>query len=168
MKSFFRLDTDLKKRRLVGFLIAAALLALFLAFNRIPKLDTVSADLAIATSPQAECFQGFCITQDDDRTLLSRWWGLLPDLPEPRLDGNGVRVHHGRPDRGVFLPGGHQGAFLGAWGQRRAQGRDNRPGGEPMLGVHRSNRDRLPAARSGDRDHGRDHSGFFDHEPSPL
>ncbi len=74
MKSFFRLDTDLKKRRLVGILIAVVLLVLFLAFNRIPKLDTVSADLAIATSPQAECFQGFCITQDDDRTLLSRWW----------------------------------------------------------------------------------------------
>ena len=74
MKSFFRLDTDLKKRRLVGILIAVVLLALFLAFNRIPKLDTVSADLAIATSPQAECFQGFCITQDGDRTLLSRWW----------------------------------------------------------------------------------------------
>ena len=74
MKSFFRLDTDLKKRRLVGILIAIVLLALFLAFNRIPKLDTVSADLAVATSPEAECFQGFCISQDDDRTLLTRWW----------------------------------------------------------------------------------------------
>lgn len=73
-KTFFKFDTDLKKRRLVGVILALILLGLFLAFNRIPKLDTIEADLAIATSPGAECFQGFCISQDDDSTLMERWW----------------------------------------------------------------------------------------------
>ena len=50
------------------------MLALFLAFNRIPKLDTVQADLAIATSPVAECFQGFCIEGPPEKSFLSRWW----------------------------------------------------------------------------------------------
>ncbi len=74
VRSFFRLDTDLKKRRFIGVLMAVVILGLFLAFNRIPKLDTVAADLAVATSPNAECFQGFCITKEDDSSLLSRWW----------------------------------------------------------------------------------------------
>ena len=74
--SILSLDTDLKKRRLVGIVLICVTLSLFLAFNRIPKLDTVEADLAIATSPQAECFQGFCISQEDDAPLLSRWWNF--------------------------------------------------------------------------------------------
>ena len=41
-------DTGLKKRRVVGLAILAILLTLFLIFNRIPKLDTVEADLAAA------------------------------------------------------------------------------------------------------------------------
>ena len=72
--SALTLNTDLKKRRFVGILLICMVLSLFLAFNRIPKLDTVEADLAIATSPQAECFQGFCISQEEDNQLLSRWW----------------------------------------------------------------------------------------------
>ncbi len=75
-KSFFRLDTDLKKRRYVGSVAALVLLILFLGFNRIPKLDTVEADLAIATSPIAQCFQGFCIENVDDSTLWDRWWNF--------------------------------------------------------------------------------------------
>ncbi len=54
--------------------MAALILAIFLIFNRIPKLDTVAADLAIATSPVAECFQGFCIEPAEDRQFLERWW----------------------------------------------------------------------------------------------
>ena len=67
-------DSAPKKRRLVGFALIAALLTLFLVFNRVPKLDTVRADLAVATSPAAECFQGFCIEQPPESSLLSRWW----------------------------------------------------------------------------------------------
>ncbi|HJO83104.1 MAG TPA: FG-GAP-like repeat-containing protein [SAR202 cluster bacterium] len=67
-------NTDAKKRRIVGLILLAILLALFLWFNRVPKLDTVRADLAVATSPVAECFQGFCIESSPESSLLSRWW----------------------------------------------------------------------------------------------
>ena len=67
-------DTALKKRRAAGFAIIAVLLTLFVIFNRVPKLDSIQADLAIATSPAAECFQGFCIEREPESSLLSRWW----------------------------------------------------------------------------------------------
>ena len=67
-------DTALKKRRVAGFAIIAVLLALFVIFNRVPKLDTVQADLAAVASPAAECFQGFCIEREPESSLLSRWW----------------------------------------------------------------------------------------------
>ena len=67
-------DTGAKKRRIAGLVLLAVLLALFLAFNRVPKLDTVRADLAVATSPVAQCFQGFCIEAPPESSLLSRWW----------------------------------------------------------------------------------------------
>ena len=67
-------DTGLKKRRVVGLVLLAVLLTLFLVFNRLPKLDTVEADLAAAASPQTECFQGFCFESDPETSLLSRWW----------------------------------------------------------------------------------------------
>ena len=67
-------DSGLKKRRVVGLLIIAVMLALFLAFNRVPKLDTVQADLVVATSPVAECFQGFCMEGEPEKSFLSRWW----------------------------------------------------------------------------------------------
>ena len=69
-------DTSLKKKRAAGFFLLAILLTLFLLFNRIPKLDTVQGDLAAATSPQVECFQGFCTEPSPDSTLLSRWWSF--------------------------------------------------------------------------------------------
>ena len=67
-------DSGLKKRRVVGLLIIGVMLALFLAFNRVPKLDTVQADLAVATSPVAECFQGFCIEGPPEKSFFERWW----------------------------------------------------------------------------------------------
>ena len=65
-------DTDLRKRRAVGVALFAVLLAAFLLFNRVPKLDTVQADLDAAVAPTAECFQGFCA--ESTAPLLSRWW----------------------------------------------------------------------------------------------
>ena len=67
-------DTGPKKRRIAGLVLLAVLLALFLAFNRVPKLDTVRADLAVAASPVAQCFQGFCIEAPPESSLLERWW----------------------------------------------------------------------------------------------
>ena len=68
------LDTALAKKRLVGLLLAAVILALFLIFNRFPKLDTVQGDLEAVTSSTLECFQSFCIDRDPDSTFFSRWW----------------------------------------------------------------------------------------------
>ncbi|MCY4554854.1 MAG: FG-GAP-like repeat-containing protein [Chloroflexi bacterium] len=67
-------DTALKKKRVIGIVLLAVILALFLAFNRIPKLDTVEADLAGVTAPQAECFQGFCINREPETGFFERWW----------------------------------------------------------------------------------------------
>ena len=69
-------DTALKKKRVVGLVLLSILLALFLLFNRIDKLDTVREDLASVTSPEVECFQGFCIEREPESTLLSRWWNF--------------------------------------------------------------------------------------------
>ena len=67
-------DTTLKKKRLVGLVLLAVLLGLFLWFNRIPKLDTVEADLVSATAPAVKCFQGLCIDDTPELSLLDRWW----------------------------------------------------------------------------------------------
>ncbi len=69
-------DTTLKRKRVIGLVLLAIMLGLFLWFNRIPKLDTVRADLDAVSSPAAECFQGFCIEADGDSSLLSRWWSF--------------------------------------------------------------------------------------------
>ena len=67
-------QSALSKKRVVGACLLIALLALFLAFNRIPKLDTVRADLVAATATDQQCFQGFCVEAEKDTPLLLRWW----------------------------------------------------------------------------------------------
>ena len=102
-------DTAPKKRRIVGLVLLAVLLTLFLVFNRVPKLDTVRADLAVATSPVAECFQGFCIEASPESSLLSRWWDF--SLTYLRLVSLGMAF--------AFLVAGTTEAFLfpksGGW-----------------------------------------------------
>lgn len=95
-------DTSLKKKRAAGLLLLAVLLGLFLFFNRIPKLDTVRADLAVATSSQEECFQGFCVETSPESTLLSRWWNF--SLTYLRLVAIGMTF--------AFLVAGATEAFL--------------------------------------------------------
>ena len=67
-------NTTLKKKRLVGLVLLAVLLGLFLWFNRFPKLDIVNEDLARATAPAIQCFQGLCIDDTPESSLLDRWW----------------------------------------------------------------------------------------------
>lgn len=67
-------DTALKKKRVIGIVLLAIILGLFLAFNRIPKLDTVEADLVGLNAPRAECFQGFCINREPETGFFERWW----------------------------------------------------------------------------------------------
>ena len=64
----------LGKRRAVGWAIFAVLLALFVSLNRLPKLDTVDADLTVVSGTEAPCFQGFCTEAPSDTSLLSAWW----------------------------------------------------------------------------------------------
>lgn len=70
------LKISLGKKRASGLVILAVLLAIFLAFNRLPKLDTVRGDLDVVSAVDVECFQGFCIEDAPDSTLLERWWDL--------------------------------------------------------------------------------------------
>ncbi len=62
------------KKRILGSILFASLLALFLVFNRFPKLDLVQEDLVAATSETARCFQGFCLDNDPDESFLVGWW----------------------------------------------------------------------------------------------
>ena len=66
--------SPLAKKRVAGAVIGLALLALFLAFNRFPKLDTVREDLEVVNAPVVECFQGFCIESEPDTPFVQRWW----------------------------------------------------------------------------------------------
>ena len=50
------------------------MLALFLVFNRVPKLDLVEEDMVAATAETARCFQGFCLERQPNESFLSGWW----------------------------------------------------------------------------------------------
>ena len=62
------------KKRILGLAIFAAMLALFLVFNRVPKLDLVEEDMVAATAETARCFQGFCLESKPNESFLSGWW----------------------------------------------------------------------------------------------
>ena len=62
-----------RKRLVVGLLILAIVLGLFLAFNRLPKIGIVGEDLDAVNSPTSQCFQGFCIERDPGVSFASRW-----------------------------------------------------------------------------------------------
>ena len=112
--------SDLSRKRVIGLLLLAALLALFLWFNRIPKLDTVQQDLVQATAPlgEAQCFQGLCIDGNPESSLLERWWRF--SLTYMRLVALGMTF--------AFLMAGLTEAFLfppesrPRWGRRGIKG----------------------------------------------
>ena len=111
--------TARRKQLAVGLVFLAVLLGLFLWFNRIPKLDIVEADLAGATAPNVECFQGFCLESDPDSTLFSRWWDF--SLAYLKLISLGMVF--------AFLMAGltetfllPQGSVYGAWTRRGVRG----------------------------------------------
>lgn len=74
MRIFRRVRAQTTRSRFVGILLLLALLAVFITFNRAPKLDIVRDDLAAVARPAVKCFQGFCLGTDPDSTFLSRWW----------------------------------------------------------------------------------------------
>jgi len=69
-------SSEVRKKRAAGLVLLVAILVLFLAFNRFPKLDVVGEDLDAVTAPQAQCFQGFCIERDPGQSFLTRWFAF--------------------------------------------------------------------------------------------
>ena len=111
--------TTRRKQLAIGLVFLAVLLGLFLWFNRIPKLDIVAADLAGATAPNVECFQGFCLEREPDSTLLSRWWDFsLAYLKLISLGMTFAFLMAGLTET-FLLP---QGSVYGAWTRRGLRG----------------------------------------------
>ena len=105
-------DTTLKRKRVIGLLLLAIMLALFLWFNRIPKLDIVQGDISSVTGAVVECFQGFCVDSDSDASLFSRWWDF--SLTYFKLIALGMTFAFlvaGLTEVFLFPPGSHQGLF---------------------------------------------------------
>ena len=96
------LATAAGKRRVIGVVLLLAILLPFAAFNRLPKLDTVRADLQAALAPTAECFQGFCVEAEPQSSFLTRWWRF--SLTYLQLVAMGMAF--------AFLAGGIAEAFL--------------------------------------------------------
>ena len=101
------LATSAGKRRVIGVVLLLAILLLaillpFAAFNRLPKLDTVRADLQAALAPTAECFQGFCVEAEPQSSFVTRWWRF--SLTYLQLVAIGMAF--------AFLAGGIAEAFL--------------------------------------------------------
>ena len=61
------------KRLLVGLILIAVIMGLFLAFNRLPKIGIVGEDLDAVNSTNSQCFQGFCIERDPGVSFVTRW-----------------------------------------------------------------------------------------------
>ena len=105
------LGTAAGKRRVIGVVLLLAILLPFAAFNRLPKLDTVRADLQAALAPTAECFQGFCVEAEPQSSFLTRWWRF--SLTYLQLVAIGMAF--------AFLAGGIAEAFLAPPGASRRQ-----------------------------------------------
>ncbi len=65
--------TEQAKKRLVGVLLLAVILSLFVVFNRYPKIDIIGVDLGAVTDSSRQCFQSFCIDRDEGSGFLREW-----------------------------------------------------------------------------------------------
>ena len=109
------LATSVGKKRLVGLLLLVAIVALFLSFNRFPKLDIVGEDLDAVSAPEVQCFQGFCIEREPGESLFKRWWVF--SLTYLRLVALGMTfafVVAGIAEAFLFPPGSNRACFPGA------------------------------------------------------
>ncbi len=68
------INNELKIKRIMGAIIFIVILLTFFYFNRLPKFDIITNDLDIINSPQIECFQGFCIEKELEKSFIERWW----------------------------------------------------------------------------------------------
>ena len=62
-----------RKRLLVGLILLAIIMGMFLAFNRLPKIGIVGEDLDAVQSTTNQCFQGLCIERDPGVSFMTRW-----------------------------------------------------------------------------------------------
>jgi len=65
--------TEDRKRLLVGLILLAIIMGMFLAFNRLPKIGIVGEDLDAVQSSTNQCFQGLCIERDPGVSFMTRW-----------------------------------------------------------------------------------------------
>ncbi len=117
------LATSVGKKRLVGLLLLVAIVALFLSFNRFPKLDIVGEDLDAVSAPEVQCFQGFCIEREPGESLFKRWWVF--SLTYLRLVALGMTfafVVAGIAEAFLFPPGSARGVFSGRTLRQTATG----------------------------------------------
>ena len=115
--------TELNRKRVVGLVLLAATIVVFLSLNRFPKLDAVGSDLETITSPAVQCFQGFCIEREPGTSALSRWWVL--SITYLRLVTIGMTfafVVAGLAEAFLFPPGSNQGYISGSTFKRTMTG----------------------------------------------
>ncbi|MEC9014697.1 MAG: FG-GAP-like repeat-containing protein [Chloroflexota bacterium] len=65
--------SELDKKRLVGIVGVLILIGLFVAFNRMPKLDVIAEDMVSSVATVEKCFQGFCVDPNPHTSLITRW-----------------------------------------------------------------------------------------------
>ena len=65
--------SELDKKRLVGIVGVLILIGLFVAFNRMPKLDVIAEDMVSSVATVEQCFQGFCVDPIPHTSLITRW-----------------------------------------------------------------------------------------------
>jgi uncharacterized membrane protein YraQ (UPF0718 family) len=103
--------------------LLVVILALFLSFNRFPKLDAVGGDLDAVNAPKVQCFQGFCIERQPGTTFLSRWWSF--SIAYLRLVAVGMAfafVVAGLMEAFLFPPGSQRGFQSGGMFSRTLKG----------------------------------------------
>ena len=144
-------DTVLKKKRAVGLVLLSILLGLFLLFNRIDKLDTVLEDLEGITSPEVECFQGFCIETEPESDFLSRWWDFSTTYLRLVGPWNDLCLPSSRADGSLPVPKARRRWFSGRGIRGSAQGTHCWSPYDPVFPVYCARLRCLSEERSRDR-----------------
>jgi len=120
----FKSESD--KKRLIGIVGILVLIGLFVAFNRIPKLDVIAEDMVSSVATVEKCFQGFCVDPTPHTSWAARWLNfslsylklvsigmifafLIAGITEVFLFPNAAR--HTLVDRGI--KGSIKGALIG-------------------------------------------------------
>ncbi len=113
------LSTGIGKKRVVGLLLFVTLLALFFAFNRFPKIDTIDGDVDAVTGQTIQCFQGFCIEKDPTEPFLERVLDFSLTYVEAVAIGMTFAFLVAGMMEAFFFPPGTSGLMFGGTGFQR-------------------------------------------------